>query len=68
MFKKLIEILTPPSATLMAQREYEEAQRSLLEAQSATEYAAQMVVYHNKRVVRLSAYLKADVWKTCFIK
>jgi len=43
----------------MAQTELEEAQRSLLAAQSAKDYATYMVVYHETRVARLTKFLAA---------
>ena len=56
MFRRLTEITRAPSADAMAQRELEDAKRSLLEAQSAVEYAVAMVDYHSKRVRRLTTY------------
>ena len=50
-----------PSAIVIAQREYEEAQRSLLVAQSASEYHLRISAYHSDRIKRLSAYL-ADAY------
>jgi len=46
-----------PSPIVIAQREYEEAQRSLLAAQSAAEYSLRISAYHSDRIKRLSAYL-----------
>ena len=60
MFKKLTEITRAPSADAMAQRELEDAKRSLLEAYSAVEYATAMVDYHSKRVRRLLNYTGAS--------
>lgn len=42
----------------MAIKEKQEAERLLLEAQTAKEFATQMEVYHSGRVKRLDAYLK----------
>lgn len=50
-----------PSPIIIAQREYEEAQRSLLAAQSAAEYSLRISAYHSDRIKRLSAYL-ADAY------
>ena len=47
-----------PSAKALALRELEDAQRRLLEAQSATEYAKNMATYHEQRIKRLTVYLK----------
>jgi hypothetical protein len=50
-----------PSALELAQRELEEAKRELLNAQSATEYAARMAAYHGDRIKRLTAYVTQKV-------
>lgn len=50
-------ILRPVTAMEMAKNELEEAKRQLLNAQSATEYAARMAAYHGDRIKRLSAYV-----------
>jgi hypothetical protein len=42
----------------MAIKEKAEAERLLLEAQTAKEFATQMEAYHAGRVARLDAYLK----------
>lgn len=42
---------------VLVRNELAEAERSLLEAQSAKEYASSMVVYHQARVDRLSKVL-----------
>lgn len=47
-----------PSPILIATEELEEAQRQLLRAQSAAEYARRMTEYHTDRVKRLTAFLK----------
>jgi hypothetical protein len=53
MLKDLIEMFRKPSAKVLAQRELEEAQRQLLQAQSAQEWAASQVTYHTTRIARL---------------
>jgi hypothetical protein len=60
MIKDLIETFRKPSAKVLAQRELEEAQRQLLEAQSAAEYAANLSKYHAERIRRLRAYLLVE--------
>ena len=50
-----------PTALELAQIELEEAKRELLNAQSATEYAARMAAYHGDRIKRLSAYVTQKV-------
>ena len=47
-----------PSAAMLARMELEEAQRQLLAAQSAAEYAQRMASYHEARIKRLKAYLR----------
>ena len=49
------------SRTELMQRELDQAHRSLLEAQSDSEYAASMVTYHQARIARLSAALREEV-------
>jgi len=49
-----------PSAKEMAANELESAQRKLLEALSAQEYARRMADYHADRIKRLTAYLKDE--------
>ncbi len=58
MFEQLSEIMRPPSAESMAQKEFEDASRELLKAQSAKEYAEALVTYQKARVERLSEFLK----------
>jgi hypothetical protein len=48
---------TTPSAEALALRELEEAKRSLLETQSAREYADSMCKYRESQIKRLTAYL-----------
>lgn len=55
--KALLHVLKPPSAATLAQQELEEAQRGLLQAQSAAEYARSLATYHEQRIKRLKAYL-----------
>ena len=58
MLKELFETFRKPSAETLAQRELEEAKRSLLNAQSHQEYYKRLADYNDDRVRRLSAYLK----------
>jgi len=48
---------TTPTAEALALRELEGAKRSLLEAQSAREYADSMCKYREAQIKRLTAYL-----------
>lgn len=45
----------------MMARELDDARRSLLEAQSARDYANSMVTYHETRIDRLRSLLEMDV-------
>jgi hypothetical protein len=56
--RALRALFTKPSAVLLARVELEEAQRQLLQAQTAREYAASMETYHGKRIERLTKYLQ----------
>lgn len=47
-----------PSVKVLAQQELEDAQRQLLVAQSAYEYARTMAAYHEARIKRLTQYLE----------
>jgi hypothetical protein len=64
MFRELITRLSNsfrlPSADLMAVRELEEAKRSLLQMQTAQDYAKRMCEYHQDRVKRLTAYITKE--------
>jgi hypothetical protein len=48
---------TTPSAESLALRELEDSKRSLLEAQTAREYAESMCKYREAQIKRLTAYL-----------
>lgn len=63
MFNKLMEMFRTPSAEVLALKELEEAERSLLEAQTSQEYSKRMAEYHNDRIKRLTAYLHIGVAK-----
>lgn len=56
---KLLSMFNTPSATQLAARELAQAQRSLLDAQSAYEYAKRMSEYHSDRIRRLTTFLQA---------
>jgi hypothetical protein len=53
-------LLVPPDVMTLAMRELDDAQRELLEAQSAKEYSTSMVLYHEARIRRLRAFAAAD--------
>ncbi len=60
MIDKLKDYFRLPSAKELAVKELEMAQRKLLEALSAQEYAKRMAEYHQDRIKRLTAYLKEE--------
>jgi hypothetical protein len=55
---QLKQLFSPPSAKELAAKELATAERSLLEAQSAAEYARSIVIYNRDRIERLRAYLE----------
>ena len=57
-FKRTFNIFRTPSALEIAARELSSAERALLEAQSAKEYAEAMCTYHGDRIDRLRRYIK----------
>lgn len=60
MINQIKEYLRMPSAKELAAKELAEAQRKLLDALSAQEYAKRMADYHSDRIKRLTAYLKEE--------
>lgn len=60
IMKFLKTLFTKPSAMSLAQAELEDAQRLLLAAQTAKEYATQMALYNEARIRRLTQYLAAN--------
>jgi hypothetical protein len=60
MLDQLKDYFRLPSAKELAAKELEMAQRKLLEALSAQEYAKRMGDYHSDRIKRLTAYLKEE--------
>ena len=53
----LKNLFRAPSARMLAERELEEADRSLLAAQAGREYAEAMCTYHEARIARLRSFL-----------
>jgi len=60
MIDQIKDYLRLPSAKELAAKELEMAQRKLLVALSAQEYAKRMGDYHLDRIKRLTAYLKDE--------
>ena len=54
----LLNIFRKPSALILAQRELEQAQRDLLDAQTGHEYARRIADYNIDRIKRLTAYIR----------
>jgi hypothetical protein len=57
MIKDLKKMWDKPSAEVLALKELEDSKRSLLEAQTAREYAESMCKYREAQIKRLTAYL-----------
>lgn len=57
LYKWMKNVYATPSAEVLALRELEEAKRSLLETQSAREYADSMCKYREAQIKRLTTYL-----------
>jgi len=55
------EMFSKPSAEELAQREYEEARRNLLQCQRMREYYDSMCRFETKRIKRLQEMLKVEV-------
>lgn len=62
--KAIIDLFKMPTPTELANRELVDAQRGLLKAQDAAEYATNMVNYHTARIRRLSKYREAHATNT----
>lgn len=60
MIDQIKDYFRLPSAKELAAKELETAQRKLLDALSAQEYAKRMADYHSDRIKRLTAYLKDE--------
>lgn len=56
--KRTLNIFRTPSALEIAVRELSQAERELLSAHSAREYADAMVMYHGERIDRLRRFIK----------
>lgn len=54
----LKNLMKKPMAKDLAAEELEQAEKSLLEAQAAAEYALAMCQYHQGRIKRLRSYLE----------
>jgi hypothetical protein len=57
MTNRLTKLWARPSAEVLALKELEESKRSLLEAQTAREYAEAMCKYREAQIKRLTTFL-----------
>ena len=57
IFADLIRLLQPPTPLKLAEEELLHAQRELLKAHSAQEYARHMANYHQERIERLIDFI-----------
>jgi hypothetical protein len=57
IFGDFISVFYPPGALALARIELEQAQRELLKAHSAQEYARNIAVYNTERIERLTAFI-----------
>ena len=58
---KLFDFFKAPTPLALATKELEEAQREMLIAQSAAEYALNICEYNTDRIGRLTKYLRAQM-------
>jgi len=56
----MLNLFRKPTPALLARIELEEAQRQLLAAHSAAEYARSVVLYNETKIKRLKAYLAEE--------
>jgi hypothetical protein len=57
MIEEIKKLWARPSAEVLALKELEDSKRSLLEAQTAREYADSMCKYREAQIKRLTTYL-----------
>jgi hypothetical protein len=57
MIKELIELMKPPSPLKIAIEELQQAERELLKAYTAKDYAHNMANYHMDRINRLKDFI-----------
>lgn len=64
-FADLIRLLQPPTPLKLAEDELVHAQRELLKAHTAEEYAHHMANYHEERIERLTAFINQQKDPSC---
>lgn len=57
MIKMIVTLFRKPSAEMLAQQEYEDARRSLLQCQRMRDYYDNMTNFHTTRINRVKALL-----------
>ena len=57
-FADFTRLLQPPTPLKLAEEELLQAQRELLKAHSAQEYARHMANYHSERIERLTDFIE----------
>lgn len=57
IFNDFIKLFETPSPLKLAQTELDTAKRELLKAQTAVEYASNIVVYNEQRIDRLEYFI-----------
>ena len=60
MWNEIKKLYKRPSLLEAAAMELADAEHSKLEAESAAEFADSLVIYHDKRIVRLQNYIKSN--------
>ena len=64
-FADLIRLLQPPTPLKLAEEELLHAQRELLKAHTAEEYAHHMANFHEERIERLTAFINQQKDPSC---
>jgi hypothetical protein len=60
IFADFLKLLQPPTAVRLAELELAAAERELLKAYSAREYAGSVAAYNEERIRRLSKFLRSQ--------
>jgi hypothetical protein len=65
IFADFIRLLQPPTPLQLAEDELAQAQRELLKAHSAEEYARNIAVYNAQRIERLTGFINLQKEPPC---
>lgn len=60
MWNEIKRVFKRPSLLEAAAMELADAEHSKLDAESAAEFADSLVIYHDKRIVRLQNFIKSN--------